>query len=98
MADLKEVKVTAIKIPAFTFPKELQEKWLNNIKTFTAPLLTMYVAQLLVEFTKVAGGESVINGSMFIPSQIVLGGMGLYVLNALMDLFTKWKNPTTLIK
>ena len=95
---MKEIKVVALKTTAFSLPTELAIKWADNAKRFIAPLALMYIAQLLAEFSLVANGTQDISGSMFLPTQIMLGGMGLYVLNVLMDLFLKWKNPQTFIK
>ena len=95
---MKEIKVVALKTTAFSLPTELAVKWADNAKRFIAPLALMYITQLLAEFSLVANGTQDISGSMFAPTQIMLGGMGLYVLNILMDLFLKWKNPQIFIK
>jgi hypothetical protein len=60
----------------------------RNMRRFLAPLALLYLAQL--------GGTLGTDGHMLhltdlVPNQMTLGGFYLYLLNALNDLFNKWK-------
>lgn len=64
------------------------QRWLQNAKTFLAPLALIYLPFVSANLS------DGLNASDFRPNELVLGAMTLYVLNTLTDLFRKWKAGT----
>lgn len=68
-----------------------KDKWVRNLKRFVAPVGIMYLMQVVATLS--------VDGHLFAPqdfypSKITQGGMILYFLNSIMDIFNKWKDET----
>jgi len=61
------------------------KKWLDNQKSFLAPLGMFYVAFVITQV-----GTNGFTLSDFVPGNAVLAAMALYLLNAVYDLLRKW--------
>lgn len=62
-----------------------RQKWLNNSLIFLAPLFVLYLVFVQTGIT--SDGFSM---SDFIPTQEVIGGLILYIINTLLDLLRKF--------
>lgn len=67
------------------------QNWIVNMKRFIAPLAILYLVQVIAT---IGVDAHVVTVGDFLPNQMTQGGMILYVLNSLLDVFTKWKNNT----
>ena len=65
--------------------KDDLKKWGRNLLVFLAPLAVIYLLQLYAVLQ-----NGFLSLTDFIPSQITLGAIELYVVNALLDLFRKF--------
>jgi hypothetical protein len=63
--------------------KRNKEKWIANLKRFLKPVAIMYLTLVIVN------QDNGFQLTDLIPDQIALGGMILYVANALIDLMRK---------
>ena len=79
MANEKIITVEAGKMSS-----EGLQKWATNTLKFAAPLGIMYLTFVVGNIN--VDGFQVID---FQPSQLVIGGLILYILNAIMDLLRK---------
>lgn len=68
------------------------KKWLKNQRVFLAPLGLMYVV-----FVTAGIKADGIQPTDFIPTNEVLSGAALFVLNAAWDLLRKWGGEETYI-
>jgi hypothetical protein len=90
MTDQKTEKVIVTTSKRFSLNAEDFHKWLMNQKTFLAPLGMFYLAYVISEVGK--DGISLMD---FVPSNLVIATMVLYILNAAYDLFRKWAGEKT---
>lgn len=65
------------------------QKWLKNAGIFLAPLALIYLAFVKANL---ADGMAVTD---FVPNEVVIGAMTLYLVNVLTDLFLKLKKGET---
>lgn len=63
-----------------------KNKWVRNLKRFTAPMLIVYVSQL----SMVLSNGNVPQAMDMVPNAITQGAIWGYVLSSALDLFTKW--------
>lgn len=63
-----------------------QNKWFHNTLVFLAPLGILYTTTVIGVINANEGAFSL---EAFIPNQFVLGGMALYLLNAVSDYLRK---------
>ena len=64
-------------------------KWIRNLKRFTAPMLIMYVSQLIIT---IGLADHVMTIRDFLPNPLTQGTIMGYILSSALDLFNKWKN------
>lgn len=70
----------------YNLTKTDKNKWVRNLKRFTAPMLIMYVSQL----SMVLAGGTLPQVADLVPNAITQGAIWGYVLSSALDLFTKW--------
>jgi hypothetical protein len=68
----------------YTLNKEDFKKVLNNAVVFLAPLLLIYLGSVI---SNIGDGFALTD---FIPDNIVIGAMVLYLLNAMTDVLKKY--------
>lgn len=71
----------------FTLTNTDTNKWKRNVIRFLIPLGLMYFTLVIGAITNNGGLPE---PEHFIPSQVALGGMILYVLNSAYDILTKY--------
>lgn len=70
----------------YNLTKTDKNKWVRNLKRFTAPMLIVYVSQL----SMVLSNGNVPQAMDMVPNAITQGAIWGYVLSSALDLFTKW--------
>lgn len=70
----------------FTLDTKSQNKWINNIIVFLAPLGILYLSTVIGTVSTSAVGFRV---EQLIPNTFAQGGLVLWVLNALLDYLRK---------
>lgn len=70
----------------YNLTKTDKNKWVRNLKRFTAPMLIVYVSQL----SMVLSNGNVPQAIDLVPNAITQGAIWGYVLSSALDLFTKW--------
>mgnify|MGYP001591989737 CR=1 FL=1 len=83
----KKVEEVVVKSDRFELNKWDFKKWIENQRSFLAPMGVLYLAFVITNV-----GNQGISFSDFVPSNGILSAMALYVLNALYDLFRKWSD------
>ena len=64
------------------------QRWIHNALVFISPVVLIY---LVAVASVLQGGFS---WAVFVPTQVVIGSMVLYVVNVLLDLFRKFAAGT----
>lgn len=63
---------------------------------FLAPLVTLYLAPIIATVAEgVASKTFIFTLSLFMPSQVVIGAMVLYVLNRIWDIINRFMKENT---
>lgn len=70
----------------YNLTKTDKNKWVRNLKRFTAPMLIVYVSQL----SMVLSNGNVPQLVDLVPNAITQGAIWGYVLSSALDIFTKW--------
>ena len=73
----------------YTLTNEDYSKWGHNLLVFLIPLGTFYVASVVALISQQG---HVVTFQDFIPSNSTISASVLYVGNALLDLFRKWRS------
>jgi len=63
------------------------DKWTKNMIVFIAPVALVYLAQITGTISQ---ADNIIELSDFVPSQVTLGAMILYVINSVTDIIKKF--------
>lgn len=80
---ISEAKVS----PRWKINKEDIDKWLLGLRDFLVPLSFIYVMQV---FASVQNGPLSLND--LIPTQLTVGAIELYILNAIVGLYRKFQD------
>lgn len=75
----------------YELSKTDRSKWVRNLKRFSAPMLIVYVSQLMVTI-RLEG--HVMTVADLLPNTLTQGTIMGYLLSAALDLFTKWQSET----
>lgn len=78
---MQGLSLNAIKLDAPS-----QSKWFDNLLVFLRPVVVLYVGTVIGIITLHNGA---INLTDFIPTTFTMGGIVLYLLNAILDYFRK---------
>lgn len=62
------------------------QNWVHNFILFLSPLAIMYLVSVIAAFQ-----SNSVALSNFVPNELLRGGMILYVLNAALDFFRKYR-------
>lgn len=72
----------------FALEKTAAQKWLHNLLEFLKPVIVLYIGAIVGVITINHGVVHLVD---FKPSELVLGGIALYLLNGILDYLNKLK-------
>ena len=88
----KEVVITG---ESNTLIKQDWRRWGRNIVLFSIPLAVLYLGQISGVLNQT---DKAFQLKDLLPTQMTWGGIVLYILNALQDLYLKWSRETKYTK